>query len=147
MVRRKELKSEDIMSTALVTVRPEDPLHEARAKMETAEIRHLPVVDNKQRVVGMLSNRDLLRTIGSGTGRERPWVVADIMTRRVRTVRPESPAYEAASLLIKDKIGSIAVVSDTDELVGIITETDFLVIAKDALAKGRADVDWSTPDL
>jgi CBS-domain-containing membrane protein len=55
------------------------------------------------------------------------------MSRRVRTVRPETPAHEAAALLLEFRIGSLPVVSDEEQLIGVITETEFHAVAERAL--------------
>ena len=56
-----------------------------------------------------------------------------MMTRAVRTVRATTPAHEAATLMIEQKIGCLPVVGEDEQLVGIITETDFLEVAARAL--------------
>jgi CBS domain-containing protein len=92
-------------------------------------VRHIPVVGARNRLVGILSNRDLLRSIGGPRGR----AIGDIMTRRVHTVRASDPARRAVDLLLEHKIGCVPVLGDDEQLVGIVTETDFLRIARDTL--------------
>lgn len=123
------LKVADLMSTAVISVRESEPVTEAHAEMEVGVVRHLPVVDDRGRLVGVLSDRDVLR---SATG-HRPRKVADIMTRDVVTVRPEDLAHRAASAMLDHKISSLLVVDDTETLVGVITMTDYLELARRAL--------------
>jgi CBS domain-containing protein len=99
--------------------------------MQMAEIRHLPVVDSKGHVVGVLSDRDILRNLTKIDGKPAP--VTQIMSRRVQTVKASLGAAEAAALMIERKIGCLPVVGEDEQLVGIITETDFLRIAEQAL--------------
>src|SRR5262245_55961317 len=128
---KKRLLVEDLMSTAVISLKESDRLGRAQLEMHIAEIRHLPVVDGRNHVVGILSNRDLIRAIGKSDRMAVP--VAEIMTRTVQTVRPTTPAHEAADMLIQSKIGCLPVVGEDLALVGIITETDFLTAARDAL--------------
>jgi CBS domain-containing protein len=97
--------------------------------MKLADVRHIPVVGPKNRLVGILSNRDLLRSIGGPRGRS----IGDIMTRRVHTVRASDPARRAVDILLEHKIGCLPVLGDDEQLVGIVTETDFLRVARDSL--------------
>lgn len=126
MTHRKQTV-EDFMRTAVITLHVGDTLAMAREQMAIAEIRHLPVVDEHNRVVGIVSDRDLR---AAGRAKKR---IGDVMRHPVRTVRPSTPAYEAASLLLEHKIGSLPVIAADEQLVGIVTESDFLAVAREAL--------------
>jgi CBS domain-containing protein len=129
MRRHHEILVEDLMTTAVIAIRAGDSLDLARDQMEVAGIRHLPVIDDRQQVIGILSNRDLLRASrGRAHGR-----VADHMTTDVVTVPASLSAAEAASRMQELKIGSLPVVSDDQRLIGMVTETDFLAVAARAL--------------
>ncbi|CAN5883489.1 CBS domain-containing protein [soil metagenome] len=117
----------DLMSTALLTVTATESLTEAHSEMELGLIRHLPVVDGRGKLVGMLSDRDLR------AASKRAHKVSDLMTRDVITIRPEAPAYEAAQLMLDHRIGSVPVVDDHGALVGVVTQTDYLDLARRAL--------------
>ncbi|MEP6863462.1 MAG: CBS domain-containing protein [Deltaproteobacteria bacterium] len=115
------------MTTALVTVKASDNLVSARSEMEVGVFRHLPVVDDRNHLVGVLSDRDVLHLRGTGKH------VADVMTRDVMTVKLDAHAFEAASIMLDHKIGSVLVVDDTGALVGMITQTDYLDLARRSL--------------
>lgn len=125
------LRIEQLMTTGVIAVRDSDSISKAEGEMRQADIRHLPVIDEGHRVIGILSNRDLLAHHGA-TKR-----VGAVMTREVLTVRPEMPAFRAAEVMRDRKLGSLPVVSDDGVLVGIVTETDFLGVAANAL-QGRS---------
>ena len=125
------------MTTAVITVYPDALLDEALAQMRDADIRHLPVVDRRRRLVGILSDRDLLRQSGKPHGSRHR--VDEAMTRNVVSVGPATLASEAAALLIDNKIGALPVLDEELALVGVVTETDFLRIALEAL--GGAGID------
>ena len=131
MKRKSHPTVEDFMSTAVITMKESDTLSAAQIEMQMAEIRHLPVVDKKGHVVGVLSDRDILRNLTKIDGKPTP--VTQIMSRRVQTVKPSMLASEAATLLIEHKFGCLPVVGDDEQIVGIITDTDFLKIAEQAL--------------
>ncbi|AGP38723.1 CBS domain-containing protein [Sorangium cellulosum] len=131
MKPRKHRRVEDYMSTAVITMKEGDTISAANLEMKLAEIRHIPVVDAKGHVVGIVSDRDVLRHASSLNGKPIP--IESIMTRRVRTVQSTTPAADAAQMLLDHKIGCLPVVGDEGQLVGIITETDFLSIAQQAL--------------
>jgi CBS domain-containing protein len=127
------LKVSDLMTTSLVTVKPGTALSHADAEMRWAGIRHLLVVDDRQHLIGILSNRDLLGALARSGGKAVH--VVDVMTRNVRTVTAEVSARRAAALLLEQKIGCLPVVGDDGQLVGIVTETDFLRVAYELLGR------------
>jgi len=128
-MHRRSPTVEDVMTTALTTVHPDQLIEAAELEMKLANVRHIPVVGAHNQLVGILSNRDLLRSLGGPRGR----AIGDIMTRRVHTVRASDPASRAVDLLLEYKIGCVPVLGDEDQLVGIVTETDFLRIARESL--------------
>lgn len=128
-MKRYDVCVSDLMSTAVMTATASEPIKEAHADMQVGVIRHLPVIDDRGRLVGVLSDRDVIRAVGA----KRNGKVADIMTREVVSIRPEAPAHEAAAIMIDLKIGSLPVVDDGGSLVGVITQTDYLELARRAL--------------
>lgn len=126
-MRTSQLRVVDLMSTAVVTMKVTDVITSAHAEMEVGMIRHLPVVDDHGRLVGVLSDRDILNA------RNAKAKVSDVMTRDVISVRPEVPAAKAASIMLDEKISSVMVVDEHGTLVGLVTMTDFLDLARRAL--------------
>ncbi len=116
----------DCMTRDPVTIRPEsDPLA-AIALLKCGDFRRLPVVDAESKLVGIVTRNDLevfLSKAGSPGILKRQHRVDQVMSRDVTTVTPDCPLEEAASLMVKRKIGSLPVVED-EEVVGIVTETD-----------------------
>jgi acetoin utilization protein AcuB len=116
----------DLMTSNPITVRPEsDPLA-AKALLKAGGFRHLPVLDQEGNLVGILDRTDLelfLSTAGSPGVTRRQHRVDQVMVREVVSVSPECPLEEAASLMVRHKIGSLPVV-EAGKLVGIVTETD-----------------------
>jgi CBS domain-containing protein len=117
----------EIMTPDPKTVTPRERVADAAREMELRSIRHLPVTDREGRLIGLLSQRDVLAA-KNGTA-----FIGDIMSQAVKTVMPENAAYEAAYLLLHHKIGCLPVVGPDGRLVGIITESDFVRVAFDML--------------
>lgn len=122
-----------LMSTDAVTLDAGATLDLADDLMRQKRIRHLPVVDG-ERLVGLVSQRDLFRaglsTVLQFHGHaSKEWLrhirVAEVMTREVTTVRPESSIEEAVGRLLDGRIGCLPVVAG-EKLVGILSETDCL---------------------
>jgi CBS domain-containing protein len=128
-MKRYDLRVRDLMSTALLTVKASETLTEAHAEMEIGVVRHLPVVDDRGKLVGVLSDRDVLR----GLSTKRPPRVAELMSRDVITTRPDANAYVAADLMLDHRISSLPVVDEAGVLVGLVTQTDYLQLARRAL--------------
>jgi CBS domain-containing protein len=119
----------DLMSTALIVVRDSESIGVADAQMKLGAIRHIPVVDAKQNLVGILSSRDVLLALARGKKSIR---VGETMTRDPVTVTPDTPVHEAIELLLEHRFGSLPVLGTDGHLMGIVTDTDFLTAAREA---------------
>jgi acetoin utilization protein AcuB len=130
------MKVKDLMQTKVMTVSPQDKMDRVFFLLNYEKIRHLPVVE-KGKVVGMISDRDLKKVLGSLKTRQsiageqetfvaiRSRIVRTVMRRGVVTTAPNAEASEAAAIMAKRKIGALPVVIK-EKLVGIITATDIL---------------------
>ena len=123
---------QSLMSTALVTVRDTDSIAAADTAMKLGSVRHVPVLDAKQNLVGVLSLRDVLEALARGKKQVR---VGEYMTRNVVTVTPQTPVHAAIDLLLEHEFGSLPVVGADGHLVGIVTVTDLVHRARAALAQ------------
>ena len=116
----------DCMTFDATTVRPESDPMVASMVLKFRGFRHLPVVDAGGNLVGVLGRDDLELFLSSAESpgvMKRQHRVDQVMTREVVIVSPDCPLEEAATLMLKHKIGSLPVV-DAGQVVGIITETD-----------------------
>lgn len=125
------VRIEELMTTGVIALRETDTVGEAEEQMRAADIRHLPVIDARHHVVGIVSNLDLVRLLGNSKGEQKR--IGEIMTREVLTIRPEMPAHRAAEIMLDRRIGALPVVGDDGVMIGIVTETDFLGVAHKAL--------------
>jgi acetoin utilization protein AcuB len=120
------------MSRNPITIRPSTSLHEALRIMREANVRRLPVLNEKGKLVGIVLEKDLLYASPSPATslsvHELNYLVAkikieDLMTREVVTVCEDCPLEEAARIMADNDIGGLPVMRD-DTLVGMITESD-----------------------
>jgi len=126
----------DRMSRHPITVRPDVPIHEALQIMRREKIRRLPVLDENDRLVGIVAEKDLLYASPSSAKALNVYelqyllaklTVGDVMTRNVITTTEFTPLEEAAKVMVDNKIGALPVMRG-DQLVGIITETDIFKV-------------------
>jgi CBS domain-containing protein/mannitol/fructose-specific phosphotransferase system IIA component (Ntr-type) len=132
----EQLTVREIMTERPRTVKAEVPLRDAASEMVRARVGGLLVTDDEERLVGVLSERELLRHLLSVFllgGTERPRTgggesrrsVRDVMTRQVLCVSPEQPLAEVASLLANKDVDRVPVVRD-GRLVGVLTRGDIV---------------------
>jgi len=125
---------EMIMSTDLITITPDENLAAARKLMHDKKIHHLPVVDNEQSLVGLVTLTNVLAATDSFLRDDenrihaKEIVVKDMMVTDVATVDENASLRQAALFLEKHRIGCLPVMSD-GSLKGIITDTDFVAVA------------------
>ena len=114
----------DLMSMPVITIRSNLDYKTALALMQENSLHHLPVVEPDGEISGMAAERDLL--IAAARFLQSPVEVGDVMHRGVVAVTPDTTAARAARLLVGRRIGSLPVVDGAGQVIGIVTETDFL---------------------
>lgn len=119
-----------------ITVKDDTSLDDALRIMRENKVRRLPVVDKKGKLVGIVSEKDLLYASPSPATTLSVWEihsliarikVSELMTRNVITVCEDCPIEEAARIMVDNKIGGLPVMRG-ETLVGIITETDLFKV-------------------
>lgn len=122
----------DRMSKHPLTIGADVSISAAHRYMLEQDVRHLPVVDKTGKMVGLITEDDLLKAQPSSATSLSVWEIhsllerittADVMVRDLITTVEDMPIEEAAHLMLEHKIGCLPVMRD-DKLVGIITETD-----------------------
>src|SRR5512136_1696624 len=120
------------MSPTPTTCSPDLSVPEALRFMKEKKIRRLPVLDSHGKLVGIVSDKDLLYASPSPVTSLSVWEmnyllaklkVEEVMTRQVITVTEDTPLEDAARIMADNKIGGLPVMRD-ETMVGILTETD-----------------------
>jgi len=124
------------MASKVITIDPESDILTAREKMKAAKVRHLPVVDAEDRVVGIITDRDIRSAMPSiifqdyDSREERDKLakikVKDVMTADPVTVHPTHTIQDALLLVQSHRVGALPVVDGTGRLKGIIGVRDLL---------------------
>ena len=126
----------DRMSKHPITITADAHIDEALKVMRDNKVRRLPVVDKGGRLVGIVSEMDLLYASPSPATSLSVYeihylmariTVQDVMTKDVLSIEEDTPLEEAARVMVDNKIGGLPVVRN-GTLVGIITETDLFKI-------------------
>jgi len=128
------LKVADLMSLEVVTAEPGDSVAKLYDLMAEQHIRHIPILDEDEDVIGIVSHRDL---VGAALGGNTELPVSElqeflreikaqeIMNTGVETVAPDENIDDAGALLMESKYGCLPV-TENGHLVGILTESDFV---------------------
>lgn len=126
----------DRMTHRPVTVTPDTPVSEALNIMRQHKVRRMPVLDRRERLVGIVAEKDLLYASPSPATSLNVYeigyllsklTIKEIMTRDVVTITEEDPLEQAARVMVDNAVGALPVMR-RDELVGIITETDIFKV-------------------
>lgn len=117
----------DYMDKSFITLRPDMDVYDAIAILLDQKITGAPVVDNKENLVGILSEKDCLRTLAHGAYSSVPGggKVEDYMTREVDTIHPDLDIFTVADRFLNCSYRRLLVVKDK-KLVGQITRRDLL---------------------
>jgi acetoin utilization protein AcuB len=125
----------DFMTRGIVTISMDDTLRTVRERFDTHEFHHLLVMEGRQ-LIGVVSDRDLLRSISPFVGHdfsERSQDVAtlnrrvhQIMSRHLVTASPDMTLEQAAELFLTHKVSCLPVVDEKMHPLGIITWRDVI---------------------
>ncbi len=156
------MKAADVMATKVITVRLDTPVATIAEVLLANRISAVPVVNDKDVLVGIVSEGDLIHRVEAGTERHRSWwlelltgketlahefvmsharMAADVMTRPVISVQPDTPLGDIASLLEKHRIKRVPVASN-GKIVGIVSRANLIqALVNLNRAKTEASVD------
>ena len=139
----KSLVAKDVMTEKLISVTPDTSLKETSARMAAHGISGVPVIDERNSVVGVISEKDFLFHMGEKKTRSTMEVIAqclsskgcvavsmhtgfakDIMTSPALTVFDDTPVFEIASIFAEKNINRVPVLDQNGHLVGIVARAD-----------------------
>ncbi|MFJ7587523.1 CBS domain-containing protein [Streptomyces sp. NPDC097617] len=129
----KHISVADLMTDEVVSVVPDTAFKDVAKLLAQYGVSGLPVLDDEDRVVGVVSQTDVLaRTVPAphpaqrSTTPARPLTAGDVMSAPAVTIQAEETAADAARLLTRRGIERLPVVDEEDRLVGIVTRRDLL---------------------
>jgi len=151
------MQARDVMTTQVITVAPDTDVREIAKRLLESGISAVPVVERDGRIIGIVSEGDLMRRSESDTERRSSWWLsllllpeqkaidyvkthghraADVMTRQVITANDDASLEEVAEILEKHRIKRVPVVR-SDKLVGIVSRANLLhgLVARQSGAK------------
>ena len=156
------MNAANVMVTNVITVGPDACLQDVAHLFLTNRISAAPVVGTDGKIVGIVSEGDLMRRAEAGTGRRRSWwlslltgrevlaaeyikehsrKVADVMTREVITAAPQTSLRDIANILEKNGIKRVPIV-EGGKIIGIVSRANLL----QALASLRKQIEGIAPD-
>lgn len=127
----------DLMVTQLITLSENDSLATAKAIMQEKSIRNIPIVNESNECVGILTQREYLRHafylvsqfgIQQISKKEQQTSIANAMNKDILTISPSMTLDTAAEFFIENKYGCLPVI-ENNKLVGILTPVDFVKLA------------------
>lgn len=128
------LSVKEIMTTSVVTISRDEMVSDVRRIMDEYRFRHVPVVDAENKLVGVITQRDLLRAESSSLqvsseeskqDIEASIPISAIMSTEIKSVSPDDSLKGAGLILQSSKIGCLPV-EENGTVVGIITDSDFV---------------------
>lgn len=138
--RDSHVTASDLIDHEVVTVEADDYLLDAAGKMQSKNVRHLPVVDGTGKIVGILSDRDIRAAVGDpmsvyqagARDRLNALRVSHVMTRDPITANVRDSLPAIAGLFVDHRLSAVPVVDDEDKLVGLISYLDILRVGIEA---------------
>ena len=133
------------MSPQVITIHPTMGIREAFFKMKENGIRHLPIINGENDLIGIISDRELRRPnwvdeaqdISHVYYLDNSMLVSDVMITNVHVVHTYDTLSKAVSLLLDNHIGAAPVLDKTGTLVGMLSSIDLLRALKDSIDQQR----------
>ena len=125
------MQIKNLMSEDLITVDKDQNLSDALKLFRKHNVSRLPVTNNKE-LVGIISERDIANKLGSSKYESMPASrlhISSVMVKDVFTVPETMQLDEVAKLMLENGIGSVPVMDDDDNMVGIVSKADFVTLA------------------
>lgn len=144
--RRRRMRAKDIMTTPVITVTPDTPLKEVAALLVDRGISGVPVVNDAEELVGIVSEADLVPLETTPDPRSRiiprrwrwfrvPQTAEEVMTREVVALPEDADVSDVAGLMLEKRVKRIPILAG-DRVVGIVSRRDVLKV----LARTDAEI-------
>jgi CBS domain-containing protein len=121
----------EIMTQKLETIGVSNTAQEAAKKMADKNVSSLVVIDNAEKPIGIVTERDLVRRVCVNDASSSTFIIHDIMSSPLVTIDANSSVEVAADIMIQNKVRHLLVVTENGkEALGIITPTNFTAYLK-----------------
>lgn len=117
------MRAKDVMNTETFILHETDDILQASNFMKKERIRNLPVVDERNKLIGLVTLREIVDALANG---KKNITIGNIMIREVKAIGPDTPLKGAIEVMIINKFGSMPVVDSNRKLLGMISELDLL---------------------
>lgn len=118
------LKAKDLMTKNVITVKEDTSVVELAKILYENQISGVPVVDSQGKVVGVVTEKDILNIIFSGNVEHTK--VGDIMSRNIIKFLPETDIDKVALAISEHNVRRVIIVDNNDKVVGIVSRRDII---------------------
>ena len=150
------MKARDVMVSPVITVGDDATVQDVAKTMMARRISAVPVIDKAGKLVGVVTEADLMHRIEAGTERPYSWwlhmlsgdramaadyvksharKIADVMTREVKAAGPETPLVDIAELFETHHVKRVPIVNEAGDLVGIVSRANIVQAVASARPK------------
>jgi CBS domain-containing protein len=140
---RADWTVEQVMTSSPITVEPDTSALDLAQLFYSLKVRHFPVKDEAGKLIGMVSDREMVRCFGitrDPTDEELAQVtVSQLMSAETLSVQPGSPVLDALSIMLNTGVNALPVTAADEKLVGIVTSTDLFVLLEILLDSAQSD--------
>lgn len=125
--RNEILFVREIMTKGVVTVHPSSSIAEVVRLFSERRYRHVPIVSADGKIIGLISDRDVLKYQAKSSNRDRDKEpVSTIMVSEVLVATPDTLIRDVARTMFEEKIGSLPIIAEGNSIAGIVTRSDIL---------------------
>lgn len=117
------MRVKDVMNAEIFVLHETDDILQASNFMKKERIRNLPVVDERNKLIGLVTLREIVDALAGG---KKNITIGNIMIREVKAIGPDTPLKGAIEVMIINKFGSMPIVDSNRKLLGMISELDLL---------------------
>ncbi len=117
------LFASQVMSSPVFTLQEDSLIEEAKSYFLEKRFRHIPITNERRKLVGIISDRDILRSIADSKPKH---LISEIMAERVLTGSLQTEIRFAAKVMLDERVGCLPIIDSDAETIGIITRTDLI---------------------
>ncbi len=129
--RRSRLRCRDIMTSNVIAANQTMNLREVAALMRDGDIGSLPVIDENKKLVGILTDRDIvIRGVAAGKVSSET-TASEVMTTEIHTAQPETPVFQVIRLMGDKQVRRVPIVDENGILQGILAIADIALELED----------------